>query len=79
MSVEDNFGEYRRLILGELERLSDAMHACNAKIDALRADDISSMKVEIAMLKVKAGMVGALAGSLGGAVIAAIVGKLMGK
>lgn len=47
------------------------------RLDALRREDLESMKMDIVMLKVKAGMWGALAGLIGGAVISALVAKLI--
>jgi hypothetical protein len=60
----EGWTEYRKLILAELERLSASIHDTNRKIDEFRSDDIAQIKVEIAMLKVKAGAWGALAGLL---------------
>ena len=47
------------------------------RIEGLRREDLESMKMDIVMLKVKAGMWGALAGLIGGAVISALVAKLI--
>lgn len=47
------------------------------RLDSLRREDLESMKMDIVMLKVKAGMWGALAGLIGGAVISALVAKLI--
>lgn len=58
----EGWGEYRKLILAELERLNRVISALDSKLEAFRNDDISSLKVEVAMLKVKAGLWGALAG-----------------
>jgi hypothetical protein len=60
----EGWGEYRKLILAEIERLSAAVNDVNRKLDAFRADDISGLKVDLAMLKVKAGVWGALGGLL---------------
>jgi hypothetical protein len=70
---EQPWFEYRRLVLNELERLTESQNAMGAKIDSLRIEfqtrlgmireeDIGKMRIEIAMLKVKAGTWGALAG-----------------
>ncbi len=76
LPTEDNFSEYRRLILGELERLNLGVKEIDGKIDRLQAfnnKDMSELRVEIAMLKVKA----ALGGTLGGLIAGAIIGKLL--
>lgn len=59
---ERTWFEYRRLILSELKRISDDISEVNAKIDRLRSDEIGKLKVDVAMLQVKAGMWGALGG-----------------
>lgn len=56
MAEVEGWMEYRKLILAELERLSRDIAAGNAKLDELR--------LEVAMLKIKAGFWGALAGSV---------------
>jgi hypothetical protein len=64
---ERSWGEYRRLILAELERLNRLISDTLGKIEAIRNDDIAQMRVDIAMLKVKAGVWGALGGLVTGA------------
>jgi hypothetical protein len=65
--------EYRRLVLTELDRLHDGQSALSVKIDTLRLDmqtrlslireeDISKVRVDVAMLKIKSGLWGGLAG-----------------
>ena len=44
---QDGFGEYRRLLLAELERLDAAVKVLGDKLDKVR--------IEIATLKVKSG------------------------
>lgn len=60
----EGWGEYKKLILKELERLEAAVNELNRKIDAFRADDMATLKVEIALLKLKAGVWGAVAGAV---------------
>ena len=74
---EGGFDEYRRLILQSLEQLGKDIAGINTKIDEMRRNDLEGMKIDIAMLKVKAGMWGAVGGAAGGAIIAALVGKLV--
>lgn len=69
----ESWVEYRRLILQALERLDGEIRGLNAKMDAFRADDIATIKVEVAMLKVKAGMWGAVMGLVTGVAAALTV------
>lgn len=68
----ESWVEYRRLILQALERMDSEIGKVNGKIDQFRAEDIASLKVEVAMLKVRAGMWGAVSGLITG-VLAALV------
>lgn len=85
----DNFTEYRRLILGELERLSTAVIQLSGKIDSIRDSDLTAIRanitkeltavqIDVAMLKVKMGLIAAAAGLLSGSIGALIV-KLVSK
>ena len=47
------------------------------RLDTLRREDLDAMKMDIVMLKVKAGMWGAMAGLIGGAIISALIAKLI--
>jgi len=73
----EGWGEYRRLILQELERLARQVQELNIKIDNFRASDIADIKVEIAMLKVKAGVWGAIGAAI--PVLAAALWWLLSK
>lgn len=66
----EGWGEYKKLVLQELERLARGIEVLNAKIEGFRNDDLSALKVEVAMLKVKAGMWGAAAGAVPAALAA---------
>lgn len=68
------FDEYKRLLLSELERMSGDLAALNAKLDALREDDLTALKIDVAMLKVKASLLGAAGG-----VLVAILSRLLEK
>lgn len=61
---EGNWGEYRRLILQELQRLHDGISEVKARIDLLHGSDLVTIKSEIAVLKFKAGVWGLAAGSI---------------
>lgn len=61
----DNWPEYRRLVLAELERLNAAIIALDAKLDKREQDYNMKMAVvqtDLLTLKIKAGIYGALAG-----------------
>ena len=58
----EGWGEYRKLILSELERISGDLKDLNTRLDLFRQDEISKIKIDIAMLKVKAGAWGVLGG-----------------
>jgi len=66
---ERGWGEYRRLILSELERISGDIRNLNDKIQRFREEDISQIKTEIALLKFQAG----LYGSVGGLIFSTLV------
>lgn len=68
---EGSFDEYRMLIMKSLESLQEELKTVH--------EDLMTIKVAIAQLQARASIWGALAGLLGGAVISAIIGKLMGK
>jgi hypothetical protein len=68
-----DWGTYRRLILAEIQRVSRDIEAINQKLDRFRESDLQEIKVDIAMLKVKASAWGGLAG-----LIAALVMLLGG-
>lgn len=59
MAPED---AYRDRVFIEIERIRKDIEKIDAKIDALKDGDISDMKIEIAMLQVKAGVWGLLGG-----------------
>ena len=70
------FDEYRRLILENLEQLRREISRVGLKVDALRETDLASMKVDIALLKFKASMWGALGGAGAAFLIQALVEKV---
>lgn len=73
----DTWLEYRQLILTSIETLNAAILQVNTKLDLLRHDDISKLKVEVAMLQVRASIFGGLAGAVGGALLGALIAKLV--
>ena len=70
---EKSWSDYRRLVLAELERVNRQVTETNLKIDALRDGDLSRLKVEVAMLKVKA----SIGGTIGGAIVAAAISLVL--
>lgn len=68
-----SWGEYRRLILAELERITREISGINEKIERFRQEDISQIKTDIALLKFQAAMWGAGAGMVFGAIATAVV------
>lgn len=75
MSLEvgaPGWNEYKLLVLDQLEGLKSQVRSLEAKVDAFRADDIANVKVDIALLKQKAGLWGAIAGLIPGAIAALV-------
>lgn len=70
---QGDWGEYRRLILQELQRLHDGISEVKNQISALHASEIASIKAEIAVLKVKSGVWGFIAGAVPSAVAIAYI------
>lgn len=71
-----DWGEYRRLILSELSRIAAAVAEVDKKVDNIRTQEISAIKVEVAMLQVKSGVWGGVAGLL--VALAAVLLKYVG-
>lgn len=61
---ENNWSENRKLVRHELEKLNTSVIAIQQRIDDIRQIDIPSLKIEIAMLKVKAGFWGLVGGAI---------------
>jgi hypothetical protein len=76
--IAGSFDEYRQLILHTLERLQLGITTIEVKVDQLRNEEMKAMAVDIAMLKVRASIFGAIAGSLGGAIVGVLVVKVFG-
>ncbi len=74
----EDFSEYRRLILTELERLNTSIMALATKLELFRNVEISSLQVQVAMLQVRAGLFGAIGGAIGGAIVVALITKVLG-
>lgn len=68
--AEGDWGEYRRLILQELQRLHDGIAEVKGQIGMLHTSDIATLKAEIAVLKFKSGVWGFMAGAIPASVVA---------
>lgn len=80
MEIE-GWGEYRKLILAELERLSRCIGDVDRKLDGFRSDEIGKLKQEISTLQlglatlrttvdIKSGVWGAIGGAVPAAIAA---------
>lgn len=69
----DGWAEYQRLVLAELERHGAQLTALETKLN----ERLGEIRVEIATLKVKAGVWGALSGMI--PVILGTIGVLMAR
>ena len=61
---EDGWNEYRKLVLSQLIDLNKSVEKLNDRFDTYLSKDISNVKMEIATLKVKAGLWGLLGASI---------------
>ncbi len=84
--TDQTWHEYRRLVLGELERLARRIEEVNSKadaqnsqmaqrIDALQSGQLGELRIEMAQLKARSGIFGGLMGALTG--IAAAIGSYL--
>lgn len=64
MNERDSWAQWSKYVLAELKRINEAIDALDVKIDRIKDEQISQLKIEIAMLKVKAGVWGLLGGAL---------------
>lgn len=76
----EDWGGYKRMILKQLDELQTSLGVIRTEIQNFRQKEISDIKVEIALLKLKSSLWGALLGSIGGALVAgiAVLGKFLG-
>jgi hypothetical protein len=59
------WGEYRRLVLNELERIARDIEGLADKMSRFQSEELSAIKTEVALLKQKAAFWGAIAGIIG--------------
>ena len=70
MSLEsESWVEYRKFIVEQLRQLQADQGALRREIELFRQQDISEIKVEIALLKLKSSLWGGLLGAVSGAAI----------
>lgn len=67
MAARNGWNSYQKLVLDKLADHSRSLETVSGELLALRTKDIPGLQVEIAMLKIKAGMWGAAAGAIPGA------------
>jgi hypothetical protein len=67
-----NWDEYRRLVLAELERISNDINTINNRLLTFQQKDVADMKTDIALLKFQALLYGSIAGFLATAVLTAV-------
>ena len=70
MAARNGWSAYQKLVLSELEDHSRGLSELAGELKQLRTKDITDIKVEIAMLKIKAGLWGAGAGAIPGLIAA---------
>ncbi len=78
--TDNNWGEYRRLIIDTLERIDRELASINAKIDDrddTRGAQIADLRIEVGMLKVKAAIGGVIGGAAVSAILSLAIGLLM--
>jgi hypothetical protein len=59
--------EYRRLVLAELERLDEALHVLDEKLDRrdkAQTEKMAQVGIDLLTLKIKASVYGAIAGAV---------------
>jgi hypothetical protein len=78
--VADDFQyDFKQMVLREFKQVREDFQKLADKVDSkddTRMQAISDLRVEIGMLKVKAGLIGAAVGTCGGALAAALVSLL---
>jgi len=59
---QNGWGEYAKYVLKELERLNKSLDDLEQRLIDIQTKDLAKIRTEIAMLKVKSGLWGAVAG-----------------
>lgn len=71
--LEAPWSQYRRLVIQELDSLRKSMDDMRRSFDTFRSSEMSSVKVELALLKQKAAWIGGVVGLFAGGVTSFIV------
>lgn len=71
MTHEEGWIEHRKLILNELQRLTTEVGNIREKLDTFRQEDVADLRTEIALLKLKSSLWGAILGGASGVVVTA--------
>lgn len=64
MAPRNGWNSYQKLVLSKLDEHGEHLDALAREVAEIRNTDLTDLKVEIAMLKIKAGAWGAAAGLL---------------
>lgn len=64
MPPKNGWNGYQKLVLNKLDDHSSALNDLKEEVSELRTKDITDLKIDIAMLKIKAGVWGAAAGMI---------------
>jgi len=62
MVPRNGWNSYQKLVLDKLDEHSESLKSLGDEMNSIRIKDVPALQVEIAMLKIKAGMWGAIAG-----------------
>ena len=73
--------ESRRLVAYELRSIRTEVHTIRERLDEFRAEDLPKLRTEIALLKFKSSIWGAILGGLSGILVslAFLISRLVGK
>jgi hypothetical protein len=67
----DGWTQNRKLIIRELERLGDDISGISDSVSKIRLEDIADLKTDIALLKLKSSLWGAVMGAATGVLVTA--------
>lgn len=70
-ATDDGWIENRKLIVNELTRLANDVHAIRETFNAFRQKDIADLRTDIALLKLKSSLWGAVLGGAAGTLVTA--------
>lgn len=70
-AVPESWGEYRRLILTQLQSLQSELAILRKELEQFRQEEVSDIKIEIALLKLKSSIWGGFMGAVSAALLTA--------